>query len=188
MNFENLKKMNSSSESSSTSTLPQQSSQQLQSEEPSHHRSLDHSNTGSSPTYDNAQNNEAKLLQQLKSVLNDTNQPTIFTKDDIKLQQLQQQLDECSKKAHSFLYTTLSLAGAVPMTLLFKTMKPLYILPVIGGATDFWFTSQKCAKERTELDRYMLKRRKYELISEKKRLEMERNALLEELKRTNGGK
>ncbi|KAG2370849.1 hypothetical protein C9374_007131 [Naegleria lovaniensis] len=145
----------------------------------------------STPIFQNdstTQENEAKLLQQLKSVLTDTNQPTTFTKNDTKLQQLQQQLEECSKKAHSFLYTTLSVAGAVPLTVLFKTMKPLYIFPLIGGAADFWITTQKCAKERTEFDRHMLKRRRYELISEKKRLEMERNALLDELKRMNEGK
>ncbi|EFC39476.1 predicted protein [Naegleria gruberi] len=132
---------------------------------------------------------EVELLNKLMTdkTLNPTSkeelQTTRIPKDDSKFQQLQKALDDCSKKAHTFLYSSISLGASVPMVLIFKTMKPLYILPLVGGAVDLYKSSQNCKNEREAFDTYLLKRRKWELLSEAKRLEMEKNALQDELQK-----
>ena len=126
---------------------------------------------------------DEQLKKKFMEIMKDTKEPTKPFRDDAKLAKLQQQLDDCSKKAHTFLYTSISVGASVPMIIFFKTMKPLYVLPLLGGAVDFYKSYQTCLSEREALDTYMLKRRRWELITEKKRLEMERDALLDELKR-----
>ncbi|KAL9647137.1 hypothetical protein ABK040_004853 [Willaertia magna] len=107
--------------------------------------------------------------------------PSKLPKEDAVFLKLQKDFEDCSNKVHSFFYTTISVAAAVPILYLFKTMKPLYIFPVLGGAVDFYRSFQYCKDERRKLDIYLFKKRKYELECEKRELEMEKQALMEEI-------